>query len=94
MNEVKVTSVFAIAFTVRAIGKGRVLGISETSIAWEAPQGSNLRVSATREGFSRIAYTIQARMDGQLVDTREFREELQLPSDTEDIKVSVKITDL
>ncbi len=93
MKEVKVTSVFAIAFTVKAIGKGLVLGTSVTPIAWEAPQGSNLRVSATHEGLSTIAYTIKAIRDGQLVDTLEFREELQLPSNTEDIKVSVIITE-
>ena len=88
------TSVFAIAFTVKAIGsKGQILGCSITHGSWEAPQGSHLRVSATTQEDSTIAYTIQARMDGQVLDTWEFHEELQLPPKTEDIRVCVRITE-
>ena len=94
MKKVEVTSSFTIAFTIKAIGnKGQVLGRSVTSRALELPQGSHLRVSATHEGFSTIAYTIEAIRDGQLVDTREFQETLELPRDTSDITVSVQITE-
>ena len=94
MKEVKVTSVFAIAFTVKAIGsKGQILGCSITHGSWEAPQGSHLRVSATTQEDSTIAYTIEAIRDGKCVDTTKFQETLELPRGTSDITVSVRITE-
>ena len=93
MKKVTVTSVFAIAFTVKAIGnKGQILGCSITHRSWEAPQGSNLRVSAKTD-YSTIAYTIEALVDDRCVDIQEFQETLELPPETEDIRVCVRITE-